>query len=337
MDLSRAVAAIARVKSALDKEDGGAFSWLSISGGTIAATSRFASAAAPFPWGGDVVVAGAEFEAVLGRMPSDPEMRIERGVLRIVAGSFEAKVRLATESPPVLPAAPDDEDAHTLDSATLARFAVLSNFISDDPVPAWMNSLIIQRGRASAVGPSAVVYAYAAIPDFGTDALIPKRALAAVLAAKEPPDRIALSANRAAFFWPDGSWLASQLVDGKVPGTIDRLAEKAATSANPPEISPEWREAFVRVAGFAEDEVAFYTDRIVGARGKIIGNGGEERIAIVEELVESVVPEGREYSKWHKAIADLVVANAEGWDLSAYPAPAAFVGPVVRGLVTGRN
>lgn len=327
MDLSRALAAIARVKAALDREDSGPFSSIVLSAGKIAASSRGMTAAAPFPWSGEVVVPGAEFEDVLSRMPSDPTLEVDGDRLIIRAGRFRGEIKLAREAGLSIPAAPDDADASPLDAATLARFEVLSNFISEDPLPAWMNSLIVQRGRASATGPNAVVYAYASIPDFGADALIPKRALTAVLGSKEPPDRIALSPTRATFYWSDGAWLSSSLVDGKVPGAIDRLAEKAAATATPPEITADWRAAFVRVAGFAEDEIVFYADRIVAGKG----------IGIVEEEVESAVPDGRESSKWHKSIADLVVSNATAWDLSAYPAPAVFVGTVVRGLVTGRN
>jgi len=327
MELSRALAAIARVKAALDREDSGPFSWLVLSGGRIAANSRAMTASAPFPWLGDAIVAGSEFEAVLSRMPSDPEFDVEGDVLRIRAGRFKGEVRLAKFVETFVPATPSDADAHPLDAATLSRFEVLSGFVSEDPQPAWMNALIIQHGRASACGPQAAIYAYASIPDFGADALIPKRALMAVLGAATPPNRISLSANRASFFWEDGAWLASSLVDGKVPGTIDRLAEKVATSPTPPEITEEWRGAFIRVAGFADGEIAIRADKIVGVNGA----------ATVEEEVESAVPEGRDASKWHVALADLVVANATAWDLSAYPAPSAFVGPVVRGLVTGRS
>jgi hypothetical protein len=329
VDLAKASAAIGRVKSALDAEDG-PFSWLTISGGVVAAASRTMSASAPFPWDGEVVVSGKEFEDVLARMPSDPTFSVDGDRLVMRAGRTRGEVRLAKVTDVLVPEAPDSAESHSIDAATLARFEVLSAFVSDDPQPAWMNSLIVQRGRASACGPQAVVYAYAMIPDFGIDALIPKRALLAVLAAKTPPSRILLTANSAAFFWADGAWLSSSVVDGKVPGAIDRLAEKAATASTPPEITPEWREAFVRVAGFAEDEVAFYADRIVGKKGT-------EKIATVEEGVESAVPAGYEASKWHKSVIDLVVANAEAVDLAAYPAPACFVGPVVRGLVTGRS
>ncbi len=325
IDLERARGAVGRVKAALDQE--GPASWLTLSGGTVAAASRHLAAAAPFPWDGDAVVAGKEFEDVLSRMPSDPELFVDGEKLVIRAGRFRAEIGLAVGAAAFAVVEPDDADALPLDAATLARFEVLAAFISDDPQPAWMNSLIVQRGRASACGPQAVVYAYASIPDFGIDALIPKRALLAVLGAKEPPNRVALSSAKAAFFWPDRAWFASNLVDGKVPGTIDRLAEKAATAASPPEMTTEWREAFVRVAGFAIDEVVIYSDRIAAASGA----------ATVEEAAESEVPEGRDFSKWHKAVADLVVANSTAWDLAAYPAPAGFVGPVVRGLVTGRS
>lgn len=48
MDLGKALAAIARVKFALDAEEG-PFSWVTLSAGSIAASSRNLSAAAPFP------------------------------------------------------------------------------------------------------------------------------------------------------------------------------------------------------------------------------------------------------------------------------------------------
>lgn len=321
-----ALAAIARVRAALDGEEG-PFSWLVLGGGTIAASSRYMTAAAPFPWDGAAVVPGREFEEVLSRAPSDATFALDGAKLVIRSGRFRAEVRLPKAEGVLVPPAPEGVESLPIDAATLARFEVLSAFISDDPNPPWMNALILQRGRASACGPNAVVYAYASIPDFGSDALIPKRALCAVLTAKEPPSRVLLEATRATFFWADGAWLASSLVDGKVPGAIDRLAEKAAVAATPPEITAEWREAFVRVAGFAADEVAVYADRIVASKGE----------ATVEDAAESEVPAGRDASKWHKPVLDLVVANASGIDFAAYPAPAAFVGPVVRGLVTGRS
>lgn len=326
VDLARAKAAIERVKSALDSEEG-PFSWLTLSGGRVAAASRYLAAASPFPWFGDAVVAGREFEEVLSRMPADFELELDGDRLRFRAGRTRADVRLAKVGDVLVPPAPDDADASPLDSGTLARFEVLSAFVSDDPNPPWMNSLVIQRGRAAAVGPQAVVFAYASIPDFGTDALIPKRALCAAIGAKTPPNRVAFTPTTASFFWGDGSWLSSSLIDGKVPGAIDRLAEKAAASATPPPIDADWREAFVRVAGFAVDEVEFRADKMIGRNG----------VATVEELVESAVPDGRDSSKWHKSVIDLVVANAEAIDLAAYPAPASFVGPVVRGLITGRS
>jgi hypothetical protein len=327
-DLAAAKKGIARVKGALDASGGGPLACYLFRGGSVTASSGGMTASAPFPWSGEALVPGKEFEAVLDRMPGDPTFAAADGVLTVRAKRFRGSVALDPALAILDHSRPDPAGAVAVTSDFLARLRAISHFINDEPQPAWTNALIVQRGRASAVGPSAATYAMTPIPDLGVDqALIPKRALALAIDGPDAPSLIALDESSATFWWPDGGWAKASLIAGNVPAVIDKLAEQAVAGATAPEITPEWREAFGRVASYAKGDVRFFADRIVAREGN----------AEVEDGATTPVPEGKDHSTWSVVVARVVVERATRWDPSRWPAAAPFSGELIRGLAIGRQ
>lgn len=324
-DLASIKDAIARVKGALDRKGEGAAGAYLLKDGTLSAASSGLSASVPFPWDGDAIVPGAEFEAIVDVLHVDPKFSIEGEKLMITAGRFKSRVKLlppdsATAATSV---APPSDGATPLTQDDLDRFRALEPFVSDEPFPPWMNALILQQGRASAIGPKGASFAMAPVTDFGTTALLPKRALSIVLAASPAPTSLKLTDGAAIFYWDDGSWMRAGLVTGKIPGAVDGLAELALAGASAPEIDPDWRAAFDRVSALAKDSVMILPDKIIGESGA----------STIEEFAD--MPGAVENMRWSSVLVRIVMKAADRWDLTKEKAP--FSGPFVKGIATGKR
>lgn len=325
--LEAARAAIASVRSALDRKKEGPAAHYLIRGGRIMAQSGGLTASAPFPWDGEAFVSGAEFEAIIERCPGEFSIMSQNDGCSVVLrhGRFNGKIK-------TLPVAgawsviESENEGTFIDDVFMAKLRAMEPFVTDDETSPW-NALIVKECRAYAVGSSggvaAGIFATAEIPDFGASALIPKRALSIIIKGA-PPSMLAIDETTATFRWPDGSWLRTQLVASEIPKAVDKLAEAARAGAQSPEITPEWREAFNRVAGFAEGRIRIYADRIMAAKG----------VGEIDDAATSVVPEGKDYSEWARDGAVLVANVADRWDLSQ-PQSAAFAGPLLCGLISG--
>jgi hypothetical protein len=322
VNLEQARAAVARLDSILDADDG-PFSCHFARDGAISARGRGMTAACPFPWLGTALVAGAELKRVLSRLGSDPAVEQDDKGLTFRCGKLRASVDTLPASEGVFPEEPLDEGSVELDASFISRLNAILPFISDEPSPPWVNCLLVARGRASAVGSGATVFATTAIPDLGADILIPKRALSIALASDPEPISISANANRTTFRWADGSWLSCQNVAGKVPETVAQLVARSAAGATAPELSEAWKEAFARVAGFADGRITLTATTIKAARGK----------AEIEDEAENVLPKGKDSAAFDAALARLVAAEADRWDTSLHPAP--WSGELLRGLIGG--
>lgn len=323
MEAAQAVAAVERVKGALDRAGDGAFSCYLIKDGMIHATSGGVLAAAPFPWEGSAYVAGADFERVVAKAPAKFNMIEGDGHVALTSGRFRAAVKTIRDG--WLADPPSDVDAVELDGAALRLLEAFEPFIcSERGAPGWTRCLVLRGKQWLAVGTQAVVFAAAEGLDFGVSALIPLEAITLVNKAKVAPLLMKVTGNSAAWWWADGGYVRTQLVEGTIPRTVDKLCRDALAGKDAPEITADWRSAFDRVASFAEDRIKVFADRIVGTAGE----------AEIEDGADTVMPEKTEHTLWSVKSIRLVVDAAHRLDLSKAPEAATWSGDVLSGLLS---
>ena len=318
---------ISSVKRALaDKSDVAHYTHLLMKDGEILATNSNLSAGAPILYEDTMLVPGAEFEAIINRLPGNPSIEHSDGRVTFKAGRFKGSVpTLPPEHATVM--GRHGENRRPLPAGFIDRLRAVREFVSDEDNPAWMASVIFSDGNMVAVGRGGTSMAATDCGDAdlgNSGILLPRSAVDFVLKRGTDPQFIEWNQSAAAFTWDDGSWLRTNLLVGSPP---KKLSERMATVVQPEwEITDEFRAAYERVASISESEVRIYADRITG--------GGPH--CDVEDGATAPVPQGMEYSVWNPKTLGPVLAAASHWDPSNYPNPTVFWGSKVRGLLMGR-
>lgn len=290
--------------------------------GTITASDGRSIACSDFPFDGEFLVPGLEFEKILERMPNDPAIVVEDHYITIKSGRFRGRIQTLPMDA-VQYSAPDGK-WETPPERLVAALRIIRPFISEDGTHIWSVSVCLCKDYILTT--SNVVLAQCGVKGLkGDGQLVPAAVVDFVLQRKEKLSGWQLTDNYVAFQWEDGSWVKSQLIAAKYPESAFKLLE----NLNKPkwEIKAPWKQAFYMVAGLAEDEIRLYADRITGGRGH----------AEVEHDAETPVPESNEYSSWSVRHLEPVLDVATHWQPELWPNPATYTGPGIRGLIIGRR
>ena len=113
------------------------------------------------------------------------------------------------------------------------------------------------------------------------------------------------------------------MFDAAIPPAMATVFEALPDTADVP-ITAEWKEAFADAAALSDGTVMLTPTHLRGIKGA--GTNDAE--------IATPVPEGH-VSYWFAKTMESVVSAASHWQPTAYPKPALFTGPNVRGLVMG--
>lgn len=316
--------AVAKVRGALASKDiVQELTHYLVRGGFIYAQNGRMTACAPVDDTRTYLVPGDDFERALNLAKGDVVIEMVETGIRVKSGRYRATIQTLDPDLAALPDLPDEW--RPVPELFIKALTIVRPFISDNATQPWALSVGIDKGALYATNNvSLVVVECDGLDD--VDVLLPSWAADFLLERKEVPTEMHLSAACAFFRWPDGSWLRTVLSVGEFPP-----AAKTMLASSPEatwEITPELREAFKRAASLSETDIRISNDRITGGQGKT---------AFEEELTSNVPSPNSGPSAWHPKFLGIVFDAATHIDLSAWPRPATFSGPNVRGLIAGRT
>lgn len=296
--------------------------------GMIYASDGRLSVGHPYPGKETFLVPGDEFEALIGRLPSDPTIKVMPDQIEVKAGRLRGGIRTLNVDDWGYPT-PAAKSWKKLPKGMWDDLHHLRPFISDNATQPWAMCIGVRDGRLYAT--NNVTIASIEFPAAkGIDTLLPVWAIDFLMQRSEGLSDWILEQNYMAFRWEDGAWMRTQLVEGSMPASIKGLIDGIGKRPGF-ELKSDWVEAFDRVAALSPEEVLLYPDKIAGGRDALE----------VEEAAKTPTAKGTPYSKWSTAFLQKVVAASQYWQPDAYPKPAAFQGEAVnsplRGLIIGRT
>lgn len=256
-----------------------------------------------------------ELDAALARMQQVESITVEEGSIQLKAGRLRATIKLNQDEPPPLPLMPTRWlpcPKNLVEALALAR-----PFIGER---GWSQGIRLMNGRVTAMcniaGIDVVVDGLQLEP-----VLLPD-ITAAFLIAQGAPSEYAAADGSLTFRWPDGRWLRAQLLTDKMPDVDIILGP--ADSPCPVPITADWRQAYEDAAALSDGVISLTPDALLAARG-----AAHTRIEI-----QTPVHEGH-LSHWTAKVIGPIIACAAEWNPAAYPQPAVFRAPGLRGVVMG--
>jgi len=296
-----------------------------VAGEEIQATDGRITAGHPWPYGGEFLIPGKEFEKILSRMPDEPTLQQDGSKVTIKCGRFRGTLETLDEGEWNYPGVEGDA-WEPLTEAFLDTLEALRPFVSDNATRPWATCYALKDGWTYAT--NNVALAGMDTPSTsGLNLLLPTFAMDFVLARRSGLTHWMATPNFIAFLWENGAWMRSQLVQGDFPDKAAELVRAAAEESPPTYIDEDFRKAVKGMAELSPDVIDVFEDRIVG----------EYKRATVEDGVGAPVPEGKDRTRWGTKYLLPVIDKATHWDPTRYPSACPFASEQLVGYVMGRN
>lgn len=314
--------AISKVKAAIAPKDiASHLSHYLVKGKMIHGSDNRITAAAPFPYDGEFLVPSREFEAVANKFGPGTRITVEENSVIFTDGKMRATVRTLPTSAVdyVMPQGTWKD----LPGDFLAALSKVRAFISENAVHYWALSVCLEKDAIYAT--NNVVIACAECKGLeGEGRLLPAWAVDYILSRSETLETIISEPTSMTFLWGDGSWMLSRLVDSKFPEAAETLIGNMAQPSF--RLEPLWKEALSTAIEMSETLVEIHGDKMVG----------HTEHGVIEVKINSPAPVDGGISKWNTKFLAPVIQVAEFFQPDAWPKPAPFTGPGIRGLIIGR-
>ncbi len=133
--------------------------------------------------------------------------------------------------------------------------------------------------------------------------------------------------NHVAFRWGTKAWMRSQLILGQFPEKAATMVRDSAKAKTTQKIDDAFRAAIVRVGELAEGgPVSIYANKVEARMPK----------ALVEDAtIKCEIPKDAKCSIFGGKYLLPVIAVADSWSPSMWPAPVPFRGKVISGYIAG--
>lgn len=316
-------AAVGKIKSALSRQ--GIVKHLGyylVKGGYIHASDGRMIAATPFASDAEFLVPGPEFEAVLDRMPEPILSDVLSDSIIIKSGRLRGSIKTLPIG--FVEYTPPDPTWEIPPATFLDALKLAAKFISDNATQPFALAAALCDGAILAT--NNVVLVSCICPGLkGASHLLPCWAVQLLLAHPSPLTGLQLTENAASFLWEDRSWLQTKLIDAKFPDVAASMLAELIPATH--EIQLPWRLAFETlepVCGTNVLEVS--VDNLRGTLNE----------ATLDCAVESMLPAGAEKTYWDTRYLGPMLELATHWQMDAWPRPASFHGPGIKGVIMGR-
>lgn len=308
------------------KDIGAGMTYYRVQGGDIRATNGRITASHPWPYGGEFLVAGAEFEAVLKRMKNAPTLSVVENGIKIKDGRFSGTIKTLPVDEWSYPGV-DDAAWQPIPASLLGLLKALRPFISETSSQAWATCVALDGGWCLATNNIAIAGGKCEGLNADANLLLPPWILDFVLSRAEGLEEWTWSESFVAFRWASGAWARSQLIVGQFPEKAATMVKASASEVPTQIVTDEFRDALKRVGELADDTVSIYANRIVAKFGK----------ALVEDGIECEVPPGAECSMFGAKFLLPVMKEADTWSPGSWPKPTVWRGKIISGYCVGRR
>ena len=275
-------------------------------------------AGASFDCSVSFAISANETDAILSRIKSVTDLIVDGYVLKIHGGRLKASVQLSTDEPPIVPAIP--EKLATVPAGFIESLKVASKFIGD---VRWSAGVRLYQNRITAASKAVAID----ITLEGLDSPIPvmlTKAAVLFLISQPAPLQYAVNANTVFFKWANDRWLSAQLLNDMMPEAIVKGVFDKVAGDCPIPITDETRAACA--------------DAIALSEGKLwITKGGfEGRKGVAKTFCECPMDLPEDHcSAWGAADIEAMMTCATAWNLAQWPEPVGFIGPNIRGAISG--
>ena len=323
------LAAIKRVRSALSNKDLIAFqTHYLLKDERIHAQNGRVQASAPCPVPGEFLVAGAEFERAVDKLPTDKlviEQDVETGTVKVKGGRFRTTIQ--TLPVDLVPDKVFEVGQVAFDSAKFAyALHALRPFISDNATRPFSLCYNFTDGRAMATNNMVI----AECTDTGFDPavalLLPQWAADFIMGMGDVEMLdVGVGRNAMQVRWADGTRMETFLGGQGWPevarGMLDRMV------APTHEVDEEWRRDVLALRELGENEITFHADYVDCGKGR-----SRTRLDI-----PTPTPQGQPYTRWTFEFIEPILERATHIDFTNWPKPMAFAWRNVQGIAAART
>ena len=287
------------------------------------ATNGRIVASCPCSIEGKFLVPGLELGKILKRLPNDPSPKIQGDRLVLRSGKFSGSLQILPAEEWRFPELETETEWVKFPPSLVPIMRDLRPFVSQNAIHQWSRGLAIDDGWVYATDGSALAGAEFDLGR-GIQALIPEWVVDFILERLDGLEYWGGTSSYMAFKWRNGSWMRSTLIEGKFPERAGQMVRQVPVCTQA--VSEDYRRAMARVLELSEEVVSVYADRLEGRTAR----------TIVTEDITSEVPDGAAASLWGVRHLVPVMAVANSWSPSLWPAPVPFRGARVRGYIAGR-
>ncbi len=291
-----------------------------ISRGTVRGFNGQMALSSPIATDLDCSPNAKQFVRALNACKETVALHLKGGKLVVQSGPFKCNVDC---SDPL--AFPDIVPAGRFVNITpefYEALTILEPFISEDDNRPWSCGILLEAQSAFATNNLVAVECWHGL-GLPLRVNLPADSVRELLRVGEPPHRLQIEAHRISFHWPDGRWLATQLLTAEWPDVAAVIERASGTQKAVPEVFWLALEQLLPLCDKAD---------ACWLLGDQIATGPEpdsEGAAVQVDCAPQGAYNARQLAKLRE------LAQTVGWD--AYPNAVPFFGEKCRGVILGRK
>lgn len=265
---------------------------------------------------------------IISELPDPPSFSMTAaGKLTVKSGKFKVHIEcIDDEFPPIDP----EGERVELQPGLIAAFKALAPMIAEDASRPWARGILLRDGSAFATN-NVVIGQYWVGYKMPFDMNVPEECIREVLRVKSEPIAVSATERSITFYFTEDRWIKSQLLTTDWPN-VSPVLDRPSNAAP---IPSDFFGILGRLAPYASES------RKVFIRGNTLSTHVEEGLGaamVVDDEAWNLEGRGIYNLDLLRALDGLVASI----DLSLYPQPALFFGPVtdagyplLRGAVVG--
>lgn len=244
------------------------------------------------------------------------------GKLAVKSGKFKAFVNCLDNNAPFTQPLPQGEDVAITDEL-LDSIKELAPFMAIDASRPWAMGLRIVGNSTYATNNIILVERYHGSA-FPKEVILPADCVKELININEKPVRVQVSDESITFWFSEDRWLRSQLIVGQWPENMGEVFDRAMQGHDAQPLPEDFFTALDTLKPFLDDRgrIFIYPDRVATSNEEGTGASVEVQMRDGEQI-------------FHRDQLRLLEGICTKIDLTMYPAPCAWFGNKLRGVLLG--
>ncbi len=312
------------VQGAIAKKDFiASMTHFAIEDGFVRAYNGMLALCAPIAFDINCKPKAAPLVAAIARCPGTIQLSMTpTGRLRVISGEFKAYIDcIPDETPHVHPEGETIQLSQVQGEAIVKALSTVHTFVSDDASRPWSNGVLL-RGKSAFATNNVIGVEYWTGVDMPMEVNIPRKAVDEMLRIEEVPTHIQMNATSITFHYANKRWIRTATLACEWPD----MGKLFGTAHNPKPLDPTVFDALEKLKPFVDQMGRVYL--YPGTISTVADMEQEEGARVTVESIEHTALFNIEMLLRLKGIAETM-------DLSTYPAPCAFYGGMLRGVIIG--